>query len=206
MSDSRFYFVDLLRHGEAEGGAIFRGDRDDPLTVRGLHAMQAAANDIPSVATVCSSPKLRCAQFAQTFSATRGSALLVDDNLREYSFGTWEGHAVEDIYREQQQALENFWRDPQRYPPPGAESFETFVARLRQAWASIVQHARNGHVLIVTHGGPIRILLCLALGWPLSSCQVLEVAHASHTRLRVASDGQALHVSLVFFNRSPARP
>jgi broad specificity phosphatase PhoE len=39
-------------------------------------------------------------------------------------------------------ALRQFWQDPARYPPPRAEPLEAVCAR----------------VLVVTHGGPMRIL------------------------------------------------
>ena len=34
--------IDLLRHGEPEGGQLLRGWRDDPLSPRGLAQLRAA--------------------------------------------------------------------------------------------------------------------------------------------------------------------
>lgn len=43
MSD--FTTVDLLRHGEPEGGQMFRGAVDDPLSPRGWEQMRSAVGD-----------------------------------------------------------------------------------------------------------------------------------------------------------------
>ncbi|MGH8626386.1 MAG: hypothetical protein ACREYC_14335 [Gammaproteobacteria bacterium] len=38
-------FIDLRRHGEAEGGARYRGSTDDPLTAEGWAQMWAAVRE-----------------------------------------------------------------------------------------------------------------------------------------------------------------
>ena len=44
MRDSLVTTVDLLRHGESEGGEIFRGSIDVPLTEMGWQQMQSAVD------------------------------------------------------------------------------------------------------------------------------------------------------------------
>ena len=206
MSAGESYFIDLLRHGETQGGAIFRGDTDSELTSRGLATMQAACRSTNNVKSVYSSPLRRCRVFADAFAEAEGCKARVLESLREYSFGDWEGRLVKEVYEEQAEAVQAFWRNPQRHPPPGAEKLADFNSRVERAWSTIIQTRHEANVLIVSHGGPIRALMCHALGWPLSTMNRLEIPHASHSRLRIAEYGEQRHVSLVFFNRSPETP
>lgn len=206
MSAGESYFIDLLRHGETNGGAIFRGDTDSELTEDGLASMQAACTSVNKVETIYSSPMRRCRVFADAFAEAKGCQAKVLETLREYSFGDWEGRLVKDVYEEQTDAVQAFWRDPQHCPPPGGEKLSDFISRVEDAWNTIIQTRRKADVLVVSHGGPIRALLCHALGWPVSTMNRLEIPHASHSRLRIADYGEEKHISLVFFNRSPETP
>ena len=51
MPESISTVVDLLRHGECEGGAIFRGSLDVALAEHGRARMQAQADTQPGTVT-----------------------------------------------------------------------------------------------------------------------------------------------------------
>ena len=55
--------VDLLRHGEVEGGERYRGSTDDALSARGWEQMRAAVGDACAWTGIVSSPLKRCAEF-----------------------------------------------------------------------------------------------------------------------------------------------
>ena len=61
---SEFTVVDLLRHGEPDGGQKFRGSVDDPLNVRGWEQMRTAVGNYREWEVIISSPLIRCAAFA----------------------------------------------------------------------------------------------------------------------------------------------
>jgi broad specificity phosphatase PhoE len=178
MSDG---FVDLLRHGEAEGGARFRGRQDDPLTALGVEQMQRATADDPGWNQVFSSPARRCADVASGLAAGLGLPLVVLPELHERAFGAWDGLAAPDIPAAE---LARFWDDPVGHTPPGGEPFDAFHDRVMQAWRRILD-APRGHSLIVTHGGVIRVVLAELLGMPPAASILIEVPHACLTRLRV---------------------
>ena len=56
--------IDLIRHGEPEGGRRYRGATDDPLTAAGWRQMEAAVAGL-SWQRIYSSPLVRCADFAR---------------------------------------------------------------------------------------------------------------------------------------------
>lgn len=171
--------VDLLRHGDT-GQRGFRGHRDDPLTPRGWTQLRAAVVDGEWDAVVAS-PLQRCAAFARELAQARGLPLRLDPRWREYHFGQWQDMPVETLAREHGAALARFWADPAAHPPPGAEAFADFAARVRAAVEALGAH--GGRVLVVTHGGPIRWLRCRAAGSPASCMSAIEVPHASLHRL-----------------------
>ena len=63
MAESTTTLVDLLRHGECEGGPIFRGSLDVALSEAGLARMQAQADAQPGWQHVIASPLRRAAPY-----------------------------------------------------------------------------------------------------------------------------------------------
>jgi alpha-ribazole phosphatase len=179
------FHVDLLRHGDT-GRHGFRGQLDDPLTAQGWAQMRAAVAD-GEWDVVVASPLQRCAAFARELAGARGLPLQLDPRWREYHFGDWQDVPVESLAQERGEALARFWADPAAHPPPGAEAFADFAARVQAALEAAV--AREGRVLVVTHGGPIRWLHCHAAGAPPSRMSAIEVAHASLHRFQGRSSG-----------------
>ena len=179
MSDR---LIDLLRHGEPEGGARFRGERDDPPSALGREQIRlATARDRAGWTRILSSPARRCAEPAQALARELDLPLGERSWLRERGFGDWEGLTADAIPAE---ALARFWSDPVGYTPPGAEPFPAFHARVLNGWRDLLQDPAP-HTLIVTHGGVVRLLVAEALGMPQDALLLLEVPYACRTRLRI---------------------
>jgi alpha-ribazole phosphatase len=171
--------IELLRHGHT-GQRSYRGQIDDPLTEQGWTQLRATAATATWDVVVASTLQ-RCAAFATELAPQRGMPLRLDARLREYHFGDWQGVPIEDIDRDAGPALGRFWADPVQHPPPGGEPFAAFRGRLAAAIDQIVaEHAGTGRrVLVVTHGGAIRALRCIAEQRPFGQMVEIEVPHAS---------------------------
>ena len=173
--------IDLLRHGDT-GERSYRGQLDDALNADGWTQLRAAV-----VArewdVVIASPLQRCAAFARELCDARGLPLRLDANLVEYHFGEWQGVPIETLAAEQGDALGRFWADPVANPPPGGESFDAFRARLFAGLDRIVTSVSASslvqRVLVVTHGGAIRLLRCAAERRPYADMAGIDVPHAS---------------------------
>jgi len=193
--------VDLLRHGEAEGGGgRFRGRQDDGLSDIGWRQMWETVGERCPWQAVVSSPSRRCRDFATRLAAHHGLPLHLEAAFQELDFGQWEGRLVADILAEDPAPLERFWADPARYPPPGGESLTACRDRVMAGWWRWLAHAPGEHSLIVSHGGPIRILLATLLGMPWRHSWRLEVPHAGLSRWRIHGSGASTLPVLVFFN------
>lgn len=181
--------IGVLRHGEVEGGNCFRGHSDDPLTPAGLSQMYAALAESGRWDRVISSPLLRCAEFSTAFAQQHSLPLAFDTRWKEMHFGAWEGRSASDLMTEDPQALARFWRDPLGYPPPGGETLAGFQARVLDAWNDTLSAHSGQSVLIVTHGGVIRMLLCHVLKVSVSRWHEFEVPHGQLHSVRIGGDG-----------------
>lgn len=197
MSD--FTTVDLLRHGEPEGGQKFRGALDDPLSALGWKQLRTAVGDYRDWEVIVSSPLIRCAAFAKELAERLDRPLEIAPDFRELSFGIWEGRTSAEVYAADSLALTQFWRDPVAHPIPGGEAVSDFDRRIGIAWKALLERYQGQHVLLVAHGGTIRMALRQALDLPLRNLWRFEVPYAALSRVRRHKDPDAVP-QLVFLN------
>ena len=127
--------IRLLRHGICEGGNIFRGHWDSPLSREGHQQMLAACAELQDIDVIISSPLQRCRQVAEELAQQySNSDLLIEEGLKEINFGDWEGANIDALMESQQSQLEAFWSDPVSNSPPNGETMVDFNQRVCQAW------------------------------------------------------------------------
>ena len=164
--------IDLLRHGESQYSHTLRGHLDDELTPKGWQQMQSTINQViePKWDMIVSSSLKRCACFAEQLAKTTELPLLLNDDLKEMYFGDWEGVSTQQIYETSPELLANFWQKPSQYCPPRAETLMQFEMRVLKGFQNLLEHMQKQnlqHALVVTHGGVIKLLTCLAQQHPL---------------------------------------
>lgn len=178
--------VDLIRHGEPEGGPMFRGSQDDPLSDTGWQQMRSAIEVDDRWDAIVSSPMLRCIRFAEELSDQLGLPLHTDERLREINFGAWEGMTSTEILARDGDKLSRFWDDPVANTPPGAEDIEGFQQRVLAGWQHWTDTLAGQRVLVVCHGGVIRMILAEVLGIPLRrSFAGMAVPYACRSRIQL---------------------
>lgn len=160
--------IDVLRHGEPEGGTRYRGSGvDDPLTDIGWQQMWDAVDGRSDWTQIVSSPMRRANAFAEELSQKLDLPVEVDDRFKEIGFGVWEGRTPEEIIAEDPDALDHFFADPVNNRPEGAESLEDFSDRVWMAYGDVVERFSGEHVLIVAHAGVARAIVANTLHMPL---------------------------------------
>ena len=185
----------LLRHGEVAGFTerLVRGHRDDPPSAAG-HAQHAAlaawaASHLPRPDAIVCSDLLRCRDLGERLAAATGAHLAFDAALREQSMGAWEGRSWADLTREHGARVTAWWADYARMRPPDGESLVDLAARVRPFRAAHLAAHAGRRLVLVTHIGVIRVLLCERLGVPLDEALRFAPAAASHTALTLAESG-----------------
>lgn len=180
--------LDLLRHGETEQGGL-RGSLDDALTEKGWAQMRAAVEAGGPWQVLVSSPLQRCARFADELGARLGLPVQREADLQELHFGDWEGCSAAQIMETQADELGRFWADPYGYTPPGGEPVSAFAERVVGAIERLALQHAGKRVLLVTHGGVMRLLLARARGLPKEQLLQVEVGHGALVRLVLNEDG-----------------
>ncbi|KLT73474.1 phosphoglycerate mutase [Neisseria arctica] len=179
----------LVRHGRTEYNEAGRlqGWRDAPLTPQGRAVAEQLGKALGAASIVFD------AAFASTSPRAETTARLILENkgqedlplhkiadLREYSFGSFEGELIADVYRQVAQNsgaqdvetwLANYRtaehnlliESVSRMDAEGkAETEAAFLSRLSQGMAELVSKSpEEGKVLLVSHGMAITALLKL---------------------------------------------
>lgn len=184
MTDTR---IDVIRHGEPEGGRRYRGHGvDDPLSKTGWQQMWDAVPDKPDWDHIITSPLSRCLRFAEALADTLSIDYSVEDHLKEIGFGVWEGRTPEDIKHNDGDALQKFIDDPVHNRPEGAEPLDVFAQRVWTVYENTLKTHHGQHVLIIAHAGVIRAITSHILGMRLADVySKLKIEYAAVVSTRV---------------------
>ncbi|WP_231421567.1 alpha-ribazole phosphatase family protein [Pseudomonas sp. Leaf59] len=181
--------LDLLRHGETELGGGLRGSLDDALTANGWTQMRAAVVEQGPWDRVVSSPLQRCARFAEELGARLDLPVSLEKDLQELHFGAWEGQSAAALMQTDAEGLGLFWADPYNFTPPEGEPVSDFSDRVLGAVSRLHQAYAGERVLLISHGGVMRLLLARARGLPREQLLNVEVGHGGLFSLRVGAGG-----------------
>ena len=198
--------IDLLRHGELEGGVKYRGRTDDPLTAAGRLAMdQVWAQIHAEIDQIITSPLARCAEPSRAWAAQRKIPCRIEPRLVELDYGQWEGLSAGEIEQQWPGQLAQWRRDPSGLCPPQGESPESLQARVAECWREITADAHDQHLLLVTHSGTLRMILAQLLGGTqsldatIAATRRFAMPYACWSRIAII-DGQP---TLQFHARTP---
>jgi len=152
----------VVRHGQSTWNALGRwqGHADPPLSQLGEEQAEAAADRIAGLVTeVYASDLARARRTGQIVAGRLGVPLRLEPRLRERQAGPWTGLTRDEIAAGWPGYLEG------GRPPPGFEGEHALLARVLSALRAIGTGAAGSPpgvdgatVLLVTHGGVVRVL------------------------------------------------
>ncbi|PIQ95410.1 MAG: alpha-ribazole phosphatase [Nitrospinae bacterium CG11_big_fil_rev_8_21_14_0_20_56_8] len=164
----------LIRHGETENSArvCFNGHHDVPLSPQGKDQIRQVAQSLKTVTldAVYSSDLIRARESAEIISGFQDNLQPVPcKQLREISFGAWEGLSVEEVQRRYPGQFDKKFRDIATFQVEGGETFQDVRDRVLPKFDEIRKAHSRGQVALVVHGGVIRIILAQILSIPLQN-------------------------------------
>jgi alpha-ribazole phosphatase len=150
----------LLRHTTPaiEIGRCY-GSTDVPLDESIFEAeLPEIAQRLPEAASIISSPLTRCRRLAEAIAARHSHAEVhIDSDLRERSYGDWEGKRWDDIAHSQI----NDWRDNfLDYTPLNGESVRALQTRVTAVWQRLPT-PQTAPLIIIAHAGPLAVIRAL---------------------------------------------
>ena len=165
----------LVRHGETLANRAFRyiGISDEPLSEHGHKQAGQLAEALAflPITAVYSSPLQRAYQTALPIAARHHLEAQKLDALIELNFGSWEGRTRAEVLAESDEAASQLhaWERDANIAPPGGESFAEMQQRVSAAVEQLATAHPDQTIVLVSHVGPIKVLLCAAMGAPISS-------------------------------------
>ncbi|CAM5208711.1 putative phosphoglycerate mutase OS=Bosea thiooxidans OX=53254 GN=SAMN05660750_03495 PE=4 SV=1 [Bosea thiooxidans] len=157
----------LVRHGETDWNREGRlqGGQDIPLNDLGRRQAAEAAGRLkalePAYAELdyIGSPMQRARETMDILRRELGlpeGGYVVEDRLRELTFGEWEGFTWRDVRKAEREQAQLRERDKWGFVPPGGESYRMLAERVRP-----VLEGLRRETVIVSHGGVARAVLAL---------------------------------------------
>lgn len=132
---------------------------------------------------VYSSPLKRALITAEIIAKYQGLEVKITPAFKEMEVGELEGLSLLELGSNFSQYLVD-WRDGNGSSKlPGGESLVDLVNRVWPAIQNIVSHDKHDNVAIVSHYFVTVIIVCKALGLPLSHIQRIRVQPSSKTVL-----------------------
>ena len=155
----------LVRHGETDWNrdGRWQGQSDTPLNDLGRSQARDVAEELDGVDVVYSSDLARARETADIVARRLGLEVRLDPRLGERGFGGWEGLTTGEI---QSGFAEEHgrWQTGEGFGADDAEPFDSFGARVGAFLDEVLHRHPDETVLVVGHGGSIRVIHALATG------------------------------------------
>jgi len=187
--------IDLIRHGEPQGGSLYRGHTiDDPLSDKGWQQMRLAVNSYAQWEHIISSPMLRCTAFSEELSNKLSIPFEIKDNLKEVGFGSWEGFTRDQVKQRSLDEYNDFYADPVKNRPISFEDINAFIERVTKTYSEIVETYKGKNILLVAHAGVIRALLANIVDAPAKGLYKIKIENAGISRIN-ATTGEIIFIN-----------
>lgn len=200
----------LLRHGESLWNAEdrYQGQQGTGLSPLGHQQAKLAAEYLQATGPfdhVVASDLQRVSETLQPYADNADVPMRIDERWREIDVGTWGGRTFAAVRADEPDVVAAFARG-EDVARGGGETFAQLRERVWDAIRDIVAGGA-GRVLVVTHGGPIRVATASTLRLPPGGEVLLDPpVNCSLTTLQV--DDLLAVTTLTSYNvpTSPAQP
>ncbi len=157
----------LIRHGETDWNleGRYQGQTDIDINDTGRRQAERLFVRLRAAETVdriYSSDRIRAVNSAKIIF--RGRDLEIETDLREISFGVFEGLNHKEILERYPDIHSGWMKNPFDSMIPGGEAPADFRKRVLGAFKKIVSLNKDKVVAIVAHGGPVNVIVRDILG------------------------------------------
>ncbi|MGL1893255.1 MAG: histidine phosphatase family protein [Spirochaetaceae bacterium] len=181
----------LIRHGECEGNGTYIGRGSDVLlTDFGTEQIKKIDN-IKNVDYFYTSPMKRSVLTSDILSKQIGLKATPVIGLEEIDFGDWEGLSFSDINNQSSEKYTKWINDPINNRPPNGETLIDLKTRVLSSFPDInrlVADNKSYNIIIVSHKGPLSILLLDLLALDLKHFWTFKLNRGSVSKINLYKD------------------
>ncbi len=158
----------LVRHGITEFNSTrrFAGHSDVEISGTGHEQAEKLRDRLADekIDAVYCSDLRRALVTAEIVSSGHQVDIVTCPELREINYGEAEGLTFDEISRSHPEVSEMIANFSLELSFPGGETFAGFMERTNTFLRRLEKHPLTDTILVVAHGGPLRVLVCSLLG------------------------------------------
>jgi probable phosphoglycerate mutase len=183
----------LIRHGESTYNREDRVQGDSDFSVLTDHgarqaeqlkeALEAGVTENGGFDSIYSSPLKRAMETAHIIRP-KGLDIMTDVRLKERGFGTLQGMFSSEFEEKYPEIWKAYNSVKSLDGVKGAESSEDFQERAWDALQDIIEENKGKKVLVVTHGGIIKVIIAKIMGVPLEERGKLRTSNVGITVIK----------------------
>jgi broad specificity phosphatase PhoE len=117
----------------------------------------------------------------------------VEPDLREMSFGEWEGLARDEMLQRFPRDMDAWRLTPHLVTPPGGESLGAVSARVRGTLDRLIESHAAQTVIVVGHAVVVRLIVLAALGLGPERLWSVDASPAGITEIEYVGDWATVH-------------
>jgi len=188
----------LVRHGETEFKSECRywGHTDVNLSALGIRQAQRLRDLLAAerIDAIYSSDLKRALVTAKIVDSKHNTGIITCAELREISFGELEGLTFDEISQRYPEIARSWIEGKLELRYPGGESLGEFIQRLSNFADRLRTLASEQAILIVAHGGSLRLLICHLLGMGPQHWHQFQLGLASLSIVETHAQGAVLRL------------
>ncbi|SFC37211.1 histidine phosphatase family protein [Clostridium uliginosum] len=184
----------LVRHGESIGNEkqLIFGITDYPLTETGFIQAKQSADKLKNMEfSSCYTSELsRAYATAEICMNGRTESIIKLSGLNEQNFGILEGSSFDNRIQKDSQDFGRMIEDLIHNPPSGSENYEDMCHRVSKCLDEIVSKGKDA--LIVSHSGPLSIIIVKLLGLSLENVHSFYFEHGTYSMIEIQGKASKL--------------
>ncbi|MFC1982145.1 histidine phosphatase family protein [Chloroflexota bacterium] len=188
----------LVRHGitEFNSNRRFAGYSDMELSATGCKQVERLRKHLAkeNVDAVYSSDLKRALMTAEVICSGPRKDIIACPELREVNYGDAEGLTFQEISRLYPEVAELIANFSLQIKFPGGESFRGFIERTVKFLDRLKEHAPPETLLIVSHSGSLKVLVCHLLGIDQKHWRQIRIDNASLSIIETYPQGAIINL------------
>lgn len=196
----------IVRHGETQWNKEGRmqGWKNSNLSEKGVENAKKLGQNLKGISFdyVYCSPLGRAVETANYILGEEKSEIILNDNLREMSFGIWEGMMHDEVEKLYPEEKYNLWNKPELYKSMEGEDFHQVIERAEKFLKDISENKVGENILIISHAILIKAIYAVIKSYhikefwnpPFMQDTCLTVVEVEDHKFNIILEGDISHL------------